>query len=161
MTPNELSDFVGPDRVKARLELAITLARQRGEALGHVLLLGLPGSAKATLAQIMANTLGVGFKHARGPEIETAGDLARLVATLEKRDVLFVDDLHRLPKTIEEYLCPALNNFKFYLPLDQGGYTRPFRLNAPVFTLIGSAPNREQLSPNLLSQFPIVESLED
>jgi Holliday junction DNA helicase RuvB len=160
MTPNELSDFVGPDRVKARLELAITAARERGEALGHVLLLGSPGSGQTTLAKIMASIMAVGFKHARGPEIENAGDLARLVATLEKRDVLFMEEIHRLPKAIAEYLSPALSDFKFYLPLDQGGYTRPFRLNAPVFTLIGSAPNQEQLSPNLLSHFPIVESLE-
>jgi len=161
MTPSQFSDFVGPDRVKTRLELAIAEAKRRGASLGHVLLIGSPAAGPATLARLIASTLGVGLKFTRGPEIENAGDLARLVATLEKRDVLFVDDLHRLPKTIEEYLCPALNNFKFYLPLDQGGYTRPFRLNAPVFTLIGSAPNREQLSPNLLSQFPIVESLED
>ena len=161
MTPKQFSDFAGQDRAKARLELAIAAARQRGEALGHVLLLGSPGLDQATLANIIANTLGVGWKHVHGPEIETADDLARLVATLEKRDVLFMEDIHRLPKAIEEYLVPALKTFKLFLPVDQGGYTRTFRLHVPVFTLVGSAPNREQLSPNLLAGFPVVESLED
>jgi len=161
MTPQHFSDFAGQDRVKARFELAIAAAKQRGEALGHVLLLGSPGAGQATLAQIIANTLGVGFKRTSGPAIENAGELSRLVSTLEKNDVLFIDDIHRLQKAIEEYLGPALKDFKLYLPLDQGGFTRPFRLIVPVFTLIGSAPNREQLSPHLSAQFPIVESLED
>jgi Holliday junction DNA helicase RuvB len=161
MKPKQFSDFVGQDRVKATLELAITEAKHRGEALGHILLLGSPESGKATLAQNIANTLRVGFKRTSGPEIANAGDLARLVSTLEKGDVLFIDEIDRLPKTMAEYLCPALNDFKLYLPLDQGGYTRPFRLKVPVFTLIGSAPNREQLSQDLLAHFPIVEAMDD
>ena len=161
MTPSQFSDFVGPDRVKTRLELAIAEAKRRGASLGHVLLIGSPAAGPATLARLIASTLGQGLKFTRGPEIENAGDLARLATSLEKGDVLLIDEIHRLPATIEAYLCPALNEFKLYLPLDQGGYTRPFRLNLPVFTLIGAAPHQEQLSPILLSQFPIVESLAD
>ena len=161
MMPQPFSDVAGRDPAKARLESAIAAARQRGEALGHVLLLGSPGANKAMLAQIMANALGVGFKRCRGPEIENAGELARLVSMLEKNDVWFIEDLHQLPKAMEEYLSPALNDFRFYLPLDQGGYIRPFRLIVPVFTLIGSAPNGKQLSPNLSAHFAIVETLAD
>jgi Holliday junction DNA helicase RuvB len=161
MTPKTFSDFIGQDRAKARLELAVAGAKQRGEALGHVLLTGRPGSGKATLAGIIATTLGTGLKFTNGAEIKSVGDLTRVVSKLEKGEVLFIDEINRLPKTIEEYLSPALKNFKLYLPLDQGGFTRTFRMKLPVFTLIGSAPNPEQLSPDLLSRFSIVESMGD
>jgi Holliday junction DNA helicase RuvB len=161
MSPEQFSDFVGQNRVKARLELAVAAAKQRNEALGHVLLIGAPGSGKATMARITASTMNVGFKGTTGSEIKHADDLAGIVTKLAVRDVLFIDDLHLLPAALAEHLYPALNEFKLFLPLDQGGYTRTFRVRVPVFTLIGAVPNREQLPPNLTANFSIVESMED
>lgn len=161
MTPPQFSDVAGLDRVKARLEQAIAAAQCPGETLGHILFLGPAGSGPAALAAGIAGALGVGLKRTRGAEIENAGDLVRLVTSLGKNDLLLIEDLHQLQVPIAAWLTSALCEFKLFLSLDQGGYTRPFRVNVPVFTLIGSAPHREQLSGDLLSLFPIIESLEN
>ena len=161
MKPATFTDFIGQNRVKARLELAIAAAKLRGEALDHVLLIGSPGSGKTTLAFILARAMGANLKTTNGPTIEKAGDLCGLLTTLEEGDVLFIDDIHRLRRPIEEYLYPALREFKLDCIIDQGANARSVRLNLPCFTLIGSTPNKERLSHELLSCFRIVETMED
>ena len=160
-TPKQLSDFIGQTRVKARLELAIAAAKSRGEALGHILLVGSPGSGKATLANIVTRAMGANMKATSGQTIEKASDLAGLLTNLEEGDVLFIDEIHRLQKTIEEYLYPAMEDFKLDIIIDQGDYARPVRLNLPRFTLIASTTKKEQLRHNLISCFQIVERMDD
>lgn len=160
LTPRQLSDFVGQSRVKARLELAIAAARQRGEALDHILFTGSPGSGKATLANIVATAMGANIKATSGSAIEKASDLAGLLTNLEEGEVLFIDEIHRLQKTIAEYLQEA-TTFQLHIFIDQGPNARRVRLNLPRFTLISSAERKEQLSRNLLSCFPIIENMDD
>jgi holliday junction DNA helicase RuvB len=160
MTPNSLSNFVGQSRVKVRLEVAIAAAKSRGETLGHVLLVGSPGLGKATLAHIIAKTMGVGIKSTNAPTLTYAGDLAGLLTNLEEGDVLFIDEIHQLKRVIGEYLHPAAKDFKLDIIIDQGSDARPVRLNLPRFTLIGTAPRPERVTRDLLSCFPIVESMD-
>ncbi|HAO77839.1 MAG TPA: Holliday junction branch migration DNA helicase RuvB [Verrucomicrobia subdivision 3 bacterium] len=161
MMPKQLSDFIGQNRVKARLELAIAAARQRGEALNHILLIGSPGSGKATLANIIARAMGANVKATTGPTLEKSSDLAGLLTNLEEGDVLFIDEIQRLQKFIEKYLYPPMDDFKLDVVIDQGENARSVRLNLPRFTLIGSAEKKEQLTRNLLSRFQIIESMDD
>jgi Holliday junction DNA helicase RuvB len=160
MTPNSLSRFVGQSRVKARLEVAIAAAKSRGETLGHVLLVGPPGLGKATLAHIIAKTMGVEIKSTNAPTLTYAGDLAGLLTNLEEGDVLFIDEIHQLKRVIGEYLHLAAKDFKLDIMIDQGSDARPVRLNLPRFTLIGTAPRPERVMRDLLSCFPIVESMD-
>jgi len=160
MTPNSFSDFVGQNRVKARLEMAIAAAKSRRETLGHVLLVGSPGSGKATLTRIIANTMGVGIKSANGQAISNASDLAGLLTNLDENDVLFIDEIHQLKRVIGEYLHPATKDFKLDIIIDLGPGARSVRLNLPPFTLIGTAPRPERVPRDLLSCFPIVESMD-
>src|ERR1035437_1203894 len=160
-TPKQLSDFIGQTRVRARLELAIAAARQRGEALNHILLIGSPGSGKATLANIIARAMGANVKATSGQTIEKASDLAGLLTNLEEGDVLFIDEIHRLQRTIEEYLYPAMEDYKLDIIVDVGEGARSVRLNLPRFTLIGATTNKELLKHNLLSRFQIIESMDD
>ena len=133
LTPKQLSDFIGQNRVKARLELAIAAAKHRREPLGHILLIGSPGSGKATLANIIAREMGANVKATSGPTIEKASDLAGLLTNLEEGDVLFIDEIHRLRRTIEEYLYPAMKDFKLDVIIDQGR-KRPQRpVESPAF----------------------------
>ncbi len=160
LRPSLFSDFTGQAKVKERLEIAVDAARQRGEALDHVLLSGPPGLGKTTLANIIAKAMGAGIKSSSGPTIEKPGDLVGLLTNLEEGDVLFIDEIHRLQKTIEEYLYPAMEDFKLDIIIDQGPNARSVRLNLPRFTLIGATTRSGLLTAPLLTRFPIRERLD-
>src|SRR5260221_4528192 len=150
----------GQAKVKERLEITVAAARQRGEAIDHILLSGPPGLGKTTLANIIAKAMGANLKSTSGPTIEKAGDLAGLLTNLETGDVLFIDEIHRLQKTIEEYLYPAMEDFKLDIIIDQGPNARSVRLNLPRFTLIGATTRSGLLTAPLLTRFPVRERLD-
>jgi Holliday junction DNA helicase RuvB len=160
LRPSLFSEFTGQARVKERLEISVAAAKQRGEALDHILLSGPPGLGKTTLASILAKAMGANFKSTSGPTIEKAGDLAGLLTNLEEGDVLFIDEVHRLQKTIEEYLYPAMEDFKLDIIIDQGPNARSVRLNLPRFTLIAATTRSGLLTAPLLTRFPIRERLD-
>ena len=160
LRPALFSDFTGQAKVKERLEITVAAARQRGEAIDHILLSGPPGLGKTTLAHIIAKAMGGSLKSTSGPTIEKAGDLAGLLTNLEEGDVLFIDAIHRLQKTIEEYLYPAMEDFKLDIIIDQGPNARSVRLNLPRFTLIGATTRSGLLSAPLLTRFGIRERLD-
>jgi Holliday junction DNA helicase RuvB len=160
LRPSLFSEFVGQPSVKERLEIAVQAAKQRGEALDHLLFSGPPGLGKTTLAHIIAKSMGASLKCTSGPTIEKAGDLAGLLTNLEEGDVLFIDEIHRLQKTIEEYLYPAMEDFKLDIIIDQGPNARSVRLNLPRFTLIGATTRSGLLTAPLLTRFPIRERLD-
>jgi Holliday junction DNA helicase RuvB len=160
LRPSLFSEFTGQAKIKERVEIAVQAAKQRGEALDHVLLSGPPGLGKTTLANIIAKAMGANLKSTSGPTIEKAGDLAGLLTNLESGDVLFIDEIHRLQKTIEEYLYPAMEDFKLDIIIDQGPNARSVRLNLPRFTLIGATTRSGLLSAPLLTRFPVRERLD-
>jgi len=160
LRPSLFSDFTGQPKVKERLEISVAAARQRGEALDHILLNGPPGLGKTTLANILAKAMGANLKSTSGPTIEKASDLAGLLTNLEEGDVLFIDEIHRLQKTIEEYLYPAMEDFKLDIIIDQGPNARSVRLNLPRFTLIGATTRSGLLSAPLLTRFGMRERLD-
>src|SRR5919109_2535326 len=160
LRPSLFSEFTGQDKVKERLEIAVAAARQRGEALDHILLSGPPGLGKTTLAYIIAKAMGTNIKSTSGPTIEKAGDLAGLLTNLEAGEVLFIDEIHRLQKTIEEYLYPAMEDFKLDIIIDQGPNARSVRLNLPRFTLIGATTRSGLLTAPLLTRFAVRERLD-
>ncbi|HMJ90058.1 MAG TPA: Holliday junction branch migration DNA helicase RuvB [Candidatus Acidoferrum sp.] len=160
LRPSLFSDFTGQPKVKERLEIAVEAAQRRKEPLDHVLLNGPPGLGKTTLANIIAKAMGTSLKSTSGPTIEKAGDLAGLLTNLEEGDVLFIDEIHRLQKTIEEYLYPAMEDFKLDIIIDQGPNARSVRLNLPRFTLIGATTRSGLLTAPLLTRFPIRERLD-
>jgi len=160
LRPSLFSEFTGQAKVKERLEIAVQAAQQRGEALDHILLSGPPGLGKTTLAHILAKAMGTSLKSTSGPTIEKAGDLAGLLTNLEEGDVLFIDEIHRLQKTIEEYLYPAMEDFKLDIIIDQGPNARSVRLNLPRFTLIGATTRSGLLTAPLLTRFPMRERVD-
>ena len=160
LRPSLFSDFTGQAKVKERLEITVAAARQRAESIDHVLLSGPPGLGKTTLANIIAKAMGASLKSTSGPTIEKAGDLAGLLTNLEEGDVLFIDEIHRLQKTIEEYLYPAMEDYKLDIIIDQGPNARSVRLNLPRFTLIGATTRSGLLTAPLLTRFPIRERLD-
>jgi Holliday junction DNA helicase RuvB len=160
LRPSLFSDFTGQAKVKERLEITVAAAKQRNEALDHVLLSGPPGLGKTTIANIIARAMGSNLKCTSGPTIEKAGDLAGLLTNLEEGDVLFIDEIHRLQKTIEEYLYPAMEDFKLDIIIDQGPNARSVRLNLPRFTLIGATTRSGLLTAPLLTRFPVRERLD-
>ncbi len=160
LRPGAFADFTGQAKVKERLEIAVTAARQRGEALDHILLSGPPGLGKTTMAKILAGAMGATLRETSGPTVEKAADLAGLLTNLEAGDVLFIDEIHRLQKTIEEYLYPAMEDFKLDILIDQGPNARSVRLSLPRFTLIGATTRSGLLSAPLLTRFGIRERLD-
>ena len=160
LRPSLFSDFTGQPKVKERLEISVAAARQRGEPLDHILLNGPPGLGKTTLANILAKSMGASLKSTSGPTIEKAADLAGLLTNLEEGDVLFIDEIHRLQKNIEEYLYPAMEDFKLDIIIDQGPNARSVRLNLPRFTLIGATTRSGLLSSPLLTRFGLRERLD-
>lgn len=160
LRPSLFSDFTGQSKVCERLEIAVEAARQRGESLDHILLNGPPGLGKTTLAAILAKAMNANIKCTSGPTIEKAADLAGLLTNLEEGDVLFIDEIHRLQKTIEEYLYPAMEDFKLDIIIDQGPNARSVRLNLSRFTLIGATTRSGLLSAPLLTRFPVRERLD-
>jgi Holliday junction DNA helicase RuvB len=160
LRPSLFSEFTGQPKVKERLEITVAAAKQRKEAIDHILLSGPPGLGKTTLANIIARAMGANLKSTSGPTIEKAGDLAGLLTNLEEGDVLFIDEIHRLQKTIEEYLYPAMEDFKLDIIIDQGPNARSVRLNLPRFTLIGATTRSGLLTAPLLTRFPVRERLD-
>jgi holliday junction DNA helicase RuvB len=160
LRPSLFSDFTGQPKVKERLEITVAAAKQRNEALDHILLSGPPGLGKTTLANIIAKAMGANFKSTSGPTIEKAADLAGLLTNLEEGDVLFIDEIHRMQPAIEEYLYPAMEDFKLDIIIDQGPNARSVRLNLPRFTLVGATTRSGLLSAPLLTRFPVRERLD-
>ncbi len=160
LRPSLFSEFTGQEKVKERLEIAVEAAKQRAESLDHILLSGPPGLGKTTLANIIAKAMGASLKSTSGPTIEKAADLAGLLTNLDEGDVLFIDEIHRLQKTIEEYLYPAMEDFKLDIIIDQGPNARSVRINLPRFTLIGATTRSGLLTAPLLTRFPIRERVD-
>ncbi len=159
LRPKSLKEFVGQSKIKDNLSIFIAAAAQRQEALDHVLLYGPPGLGKTTLAYIIANEMRVGVKAVSGPAIERAGDLAGLLTNLEKKDVLFIDEIHRLSRPIEEYLYSAMENFSLDIMIDKGPQARSVKLQIVPFTLIGATTRAGALTSPLRSRFGVVNRL--
>ena len=160
LRPQTLDDFVGQAAARANLKIFIEAAKGRGEALDHVLFVGPPGLGKTTLAQIMARELGVNFRSTSGPVIAKAGDLAALLTNLEDRDVLFIDEIHRLSPVVEEILYPALEDFQIDIMIGEGPAARSVKLDLPPFTLVGATTRAGMLTNPLRDRFGIVSRLE-
>jgi Holliday junction DNA helicase RuvB len=153
LRPPLFSEFAGQEKVCKRLEIMVEAARQRSDVLDHILLSGPPGLGKTTLAYILSNAMGGKIKSTSGPTIEKAGDLAGLLTTLDRGDLLFIDEIHRLQPAIEEYLYPAMEDFKLDIIIDQGPNARSVRLNLPKFTLVGATTRAGMISSPLRSRF--------
>jgi len=160
LRPPVLSEFHGQDKIKERLDLMITAAKERGDVLSHVLLCGPPGLGKTTLANIIASSVGSQIHVTSGPQIDKAGDLAGILTNLEKGDVLFIDEIHRLHPAIEEYLYPAMEDFRLDIIIDSGPSARSIQLQLPKFTLVGATTRSGSLTAPLRSRFGITNRLD-
>ena len=157
--PETLDEYVGQKEIKENLRVFIKASKLRNEALDHVLLYGPPGLGKTTLAYIIANELGVNIKTASGPSIEKSGDLAAILSSLEEGDVLFIDEIHRMPRFIEEILYPAMEDYVLDIVVGTEGNTRNIRIDLPPFTLVGATTKAGDISSPLRDRFGIVEKL--
>ncbi|MEM7258707.1 MAG: Holliday junction branch migration DNA helicase RuvB, partial [Pseudomonadota bacterium] len=160
MRPQTLADYRGQPAVVEQMEIFIGAARSRAESLDHLLIFGPPGLGKTTLANIVANELNVSIRHTSGPVIERAGDLAALLTNLEKNDVLFIDEIHRLNPAIEEVLYPAMEDFQLDIMIGEGPAARSIKIDLPPFTLVGATTRAGLLTSPLRDRFGIVQRLE-
>jgi len=160
LRPRSLDDYIGQDRVRANLEVSVAAARQRNEALDHVLLYGPPGLGKTTLAHVIGNELGVPVRATAGPVIERAGDLVAILTNLAEREVLFIDEIHRMPPAIEEVLYPAMEDYEVDIVIGQGPGARSVKVPVQPFTLVGATTRAGLLTSPLRARFGIVHRLD-
>jgi holliday junction DNA helicase RuvB len=160
LRPRRLDDYIGQDRIREQLQVAIEAAKQRGEALDHTLLYGPPGLGKTTLAYVIANELGVPIRTTAGPVIEKPGDLAGILSNLQPREVLFIDEIHRMPPAIEEILYPAMEDFELDIVIGQGPGARSVKVPVEPFTLVGATTRAGLLTSPLRARFGIVQRLD-
>ena len=160
LRPKQLAEYVGQVKIREQLDIFIRAARGRGEALDHALLFGPPGLGKTTLAHIIAREMGVNLRQTSGPVLERPGDLAALLTNLEPRDVLFIDEIHRLNPAVEEILYPALEDYQIDIMIGEGPAARSVKLDLPPFTLVGATTRAGMLTNPLRDRFGIVARLE-